>query len=190
MKEILNDHTGQLYLVENFDSARNCEVLDWFDVGLLRQENITLFGKEYLQPRLIRFEGEPDISYTYSRKSYSAEPWSDETKRIKELLKSYTDQNFNSVLINLYRDGSDSMGLHADNEPELGENPVIASVSYGAEREIIFKENSGERSMRVSLPHGSLLIMKGAIQNYWKHEIRKTKKVLKPRINYTFRKIY
>lgn len=189
MKELLNDDTGQLYLVKNFDSTHSRDVLKWFDVSLLRQENITLFGKQYLQPRLIRFEGDPEVFYTYSRKRYRAETWSAETKKIKDLLKPYIEYDFNSVLINLYRDGSDSMGLHADNEPELGEDPIIASVSYGDEREMIFKENNGDRVLRITLPHGSLLIMKGAIQNCWKHEIRKTKKVLEPRLNFTFRMI-
>ena len=187
MKELLNDDTGQLYLIENFDSNKDREVDNWFNVDSLYQDTIKLFGKEYLQPRLLRFEGDTDVSYIYSRKKYTTESWSAVSLEIRSQLKRYLDVEFNSVLINLYRDGSDSMGLHADNEPELGNCPTIASVSYGAEREIIFKENSGDHKLRVLLPHGSLLIMKGRLQHCWKHEIRKTKKPLQPRVNFTFR---
>jgi alkylated DNA repair dioxygenase AlkB len=189
MKEILNDSTGQLILIENFDSFRDIAVFKWFDQKLLHQETIQIFGKEYLQPRLLRFEGDRNVAYTYSKKEYKADFWSDLSLEIRSRLVHYVDTDFNSVLINLYRDGSDSMGLHADNEPELGHQPIIASVSYGQEREIIFKENNGNRLIRILLSHGSLLIMKGAIQGNWKHEIRKTKRPLKPRLNFTFRKI-
>ncbi len=187
MKELLKDETGQLFLIENFDCERDREVVNWFNIDNLYQDTIKLFGKEYLQPRLLRFEGDPNISYIYSRKEYQTKTWSVVSLDIRSLLKQHLDEEFNSVLINLYRDGSDSMGLHADNEPELGKYPTIASVSYGAEREIIFKENNGERKIRVLLPHGSLLIMKGRLQHCWKHEIRKTKKPLISRLNFTFR---
>lgn len=189
MKELLNDDTGQLFLIENFDSQRGREVFHWFNTSCLYQDTIKLFGKEYLQPRLLRLEGDPGVSYMYSRKKYTTELWSTVSLDIRKLLKQFLDVEFNSVLINLYRDGADSMGLHADNEPELGDCPTIASVSYGAEREIIFKENNGGRQLRVLLPHGSLLIMKGRLQHCWKHEIRKTKKPLLPRLNFTFRRI-
>ena len=190
MKELLNDDTGQLYLIENFDSNRDRKVDNWFNVDSLYQDTIKLFGKEYLQPRLLRFEGDAGVSYIYSRKKYTTESWSAVSLEIRSQLKRYLDVEFNSVLINLYRDGADSMGLHADNEPELGEQPIIASVSYGAEREIIFKENNGDRKICVLLPHGSLLLMKGRLQHCWKHEIRKTKKPLQPRVNFTFRYIH
>ena len=190
MMELLNDDSGQLILIENFDSSRHKEVFNWLDIGSLHQDTIKLFGKEYLQPRLLRFEGDAGVSYIYSRKKYTTESWSAVSLEIRSQLKRYLDVEFNSVLINLYRDGADSMGLHADNEPELGEQPIIASVSYGAEREIIFKENNGDRKICVFLPHGSLLLMKGRLQHCWKHEIRKTKKPLQPRVNFTFRYIH
>lgn len=189
MDELLNDRTGQLFLVKDFDKQRDVLIENWFDTNGMRQETIKMFGKEYLQPRLIRFEGDESISYTYSRKKLKAQPWSKVTLELRSHLKQLFNMEFNSVLINCYRDGSDSMGLHADNEPELGSNPVIASVSYGAEREIIFKENNGKRTMKIILPHGSLLIMKGALQHDWKHEIRKTAKSLNSRLNFTFRTI-
>jgi len=190
MKELLNDSTGELYLIENFDSKRDRVVSKWFDVDNMYQDTINLFGKEYLQPRLLRFEGDPNVSYVYSRKEYKAGPWSEVSLELRSLLKQHVDHNFNSALINLYRDGSDSMGLHADNEPELGDQPTIASISYGAEREIVFKENTGPRKMRILLPHGSLLLMTGKLQHHWKHEIRKTKKPLISRLNFTFRQIF
>lgn len=189
MIELLNDDSGKLVLYNDFDLNRSIDLESWLDVSVFSQERIVLFGKQFLQPRLIRFEGDAGVEYTYSNKTYSAEPWSQSSEEIRERLKLYTKTAFNSVLINLYRDGNDSMGLHADNETSLGENPTIASVSYGVSRIIKFKKNDGSKRVEVELKHGSLLVMSGAIQSNWKHEISKTKKVFDPRVNYTFRRI-
>ena len=96
---------------------------------------------------------------------------------------------FNSVLANLYRDGNDSMGFHADDEQELGNNPVIASLSLGAERPLVFQNKDKTETKIFDQPHGSLMLMKGATQSAWKHGIRKSKKISEPRINFTFRNI-
>lgn len=189
MIELLNDDSGKLVLYNDFDLNRSIDLESWLDVSVFSQERIVLFGKQFLQPRLIRFEGDAGVEYTYSNKTYSAEPWSESSEEIRERLKLYTKTAFNSVLINLYRDGNDSMGLHADNESSLGENPTIASVSYGVSRIIKFKKNDGSKRVEVELKHCSLLVMSGAIQSNWKHEISKTKKVFDPRVNYTFRRI-
>jgi len=108
---------------------------------------------------------------------------------IKKIIESITSFKFNSVLANLYRDGNDSMGLHSDDEKELGKNPVIASLSLGESRDIYFKHKKNKSSLVISQTSGQLLVMRGRTQEYWKHEIKKTKKFKKPRINLTFRNI-
>jgi len=108
---------------------------------------------------------------------------------IKERIEDITSYKFNSVLANLYRDGNDSMGLHSDDEKELGDKPVIASLSLGEARDIHFKHKKIKKSLDIPQSNGQLLVMYGKTQEYWKHEIKKTKKIKKPRINLTFRNI-
>ena len=117
-------------------------------------------------------------------------PFTSVLKEIKSMVETVSKETFTTVLLNLYRDGNDSNGWHSDNEKELGKNPVIASVSFGAERifHLKHKENKGLKKS-IMLQHGSLLIMKGATQEKWKHQIPKTKKTVNPRINLTFRTI-
>ena len=185
--EILSEDTGIIHLYKDFEVKK--DPFDELQVELFRRETITLFGKEYLQPRLIRFEGDDGVSYKYSKKVYEAEPWSEFSLYLLRKLSLVCDVEFNSVLINWYRDGQDSMGLHADNEPELGKDPTIASVSFGAERKMRFRHNESKEKLDVDLPSGSLLLMSGSLQHHWKHEIPKTKKQIGPRMNFTFRKI-
>jgi alkylated DNA repair dioxygenase AlkB len=109
---------------------------------------------------------------------------------IEQKIEAYTDETFTTVLLNLYRDGQDSNGWHADNEKELGVNPVIASVSLGASRFFHLKHNTDtSQKLKLELTHGSLLLMEGATQHFWKHQIAKTAKAVAPRINLTFRKV-
>jgi len=118
------------------------------------------------------------------------EPFTNTLKEIKDNVASISNFNFNTLLINLYRDGNDSNGWHADNEKELGEKPIIASLSFGEERPFHFKHRTIKTQRhKLILEHGSLLIMKGEMQQYWLHQIAKTKKQIKPRINLTFRKL-
>ena len=117
-------------------------------------------------------------------------PWTSLLQKIKLLIENKTDTQFTSVLLNYYRDGKDSNGWHADNEKELGTNPIIASLSFGAERSFQLKHNSDkDQKKNIVLEHGSLLLMKGTTQHFWKHQIPKTSKPIGPRINLTFRKI-
>jgi alkylated DNA repair dioxygenase AlkB len=109
---------------------------------------------------------------------------------IKRRCEVATSAKFNSVLVNLYRDGQDSMGLHADDEPELGSEPVIASVSFGGERSFRLRHRENKELRQISLASGSLLVMSGLSQACWMHDIPKTKKFVAPRINLTFRYIY
>ncbi|MGB1139560.1 MAG: alpha-ketoglutarate-dependent dioxygenase AlkB family protein [Halioglobus sp.] len=153
------------------------------------QEDITLFGKTMPQPRLIAYYGDADAAYTYSRKRYEPRPWTSYLGQLRQAVENLSGASFNSVLLNYYRDGNDSMGLHADDEPELGDTPVIASLSLGQERKIYFqhKHRKDVDNLVLPLPHSSLLIMAGATQHNWKHGVRKVRGHCGPRLNLTFR---
>ncbi len=161
--------------------------LDQFE---LQQESIILFGKQVNQPRLSRLYGKPDTSYKYSGKLFEAIPWSGKLESIAEECSSICAIDFNTGLLNYYRDGNDSMGLHADDEKELGKNPVIASVSFGATRKMVFRKRDSKDKLVIALEDGDLLIMKGALQHQWKHELPKERKATEPRLNITFRKVH
>lgn len=151
-----------------------------------KQEPIKIFGKEVMQPRLTSWHG--DKPYTYSGITMHPHPWTDELKNIKTKIEGVAQVAFNSVLLNLYRNGQDSMGWHRDNEKELGGNPVIGSVSLGATRTFKLRNYRDKKEVvSVELTHGSFLLMKGPTQHFWEHHIPKTSKVSGPRINLTFR---
>ena len=150
---------------------------------------IKIFGKTHQIPRLQAWHADDGINYTYSGKKLQRHDWNNALLEIKKIIESITSFKFNSVLANLYRDGNDSMGLHSDDEKELGKNPVIASLSLGESRDIYFKHKKNKSSLVISQTSGQLLVMRGRTQEYWKHEIKKTKKFKKPRINLTFRNI-
>ena len=154
------------------------------------QEPIRIFGKWIPQPRLTAFYGDPEKTYRYSGLTMKPLPWTACLLELRNLVQDLAKATFTSALMNLYRNGDDSMGWHRDNEPELGINPVIASLSFGATRSFRFRLK-GKKSSEISidLQDGSLLIMKGAIQTHWEHSLPKTKKPIGERINITFRKI-
>ncbi|MEM6767799.1 MAG: alpha-ketoglutarate-dependent dioxygenase AlkB [Bacteroidota bacterium] len=156
-----------------------------------KQEYIHLFGKKVAQPRLTAWHGEPEASYTYSGLKLPPQPWTPELLSLKKKVADFCKAQFNSVLINLYREGADSMGWHSDDEKELGQQPVIASISLGAERRFQFKHKYRKEIPLISfsLKSGSLFVMKGLTQQYWKHQVPKTKKLVEPRLNLTFRYI-
>ena len=156
------------------------------------QNKIRFYGKESLVPRLESWHGDKGMSYTYSGITMDAKPWTKNLLMIKESIEPIAKTTFNSVLINYYRDGKDRVAWHSDDEKELGKNPVIASVSLGAERKFKlrhkkYKENQLQHE--VFLQNGSLLLMSGSTQHYWLHEIPRTAKPIGPRINLTFRVI-
>jgi alkylated DNA repair dioxygenase AlkB len=152
--------------------------------------SIKLFGKEYEIPRKQVFFADEELGYGYSGKSLIKSPWDTEVLNIKTFVEQSADVDFNACLGNLYRNGQDSNGWHADNERELGVNPVIGSVSFGATRVFQLKHNQTKEKMSFNLSHGSLLIMGGAMQHNWKHQIPKTKRNIGPRINLTFRELF
>ncbi|GEC77340.1 alpha-ketoglutarate-dependent dioxygenase AlkB family protein [Flavobacterium aquatile] len=149
---------------------------------------ITIFGKTHPQPRLTALFGNEGKPYSYSNIIMQPNPWNPILMFIKNEIETICDENFTTVLLNLYRDGKDSNGWHADNEKELGRNPIIASVSFGAERSFHLKHNSiPDAKQKITLENGSLLLMKGETQHFWKHQIPKTAKPIGSRINLTFR---
>ncbi len=176
-----------------YPSFYNKEVADSYyqqlrDETAWQQDDIKIFGKVYPQPRLTAFFGEPDKNYTYSGITMEPLPFTGLLKKIKTDVESITGTVFNSVLLNLYRNGKDSNGWHSDDEPTLGKNPVIASLSLGAERKFQLRHKSDKTAKSaINLEHGSLLLMKGETQHFWQHQVPKTKKQVDPRINLTFR---
>jgi len=150
---------------------------------------IKIFGKTHQIPRLQSWYADNGIEYTYSGKKLKRHNWNETLIEIKGEIEKITSFKFNSVLANLYRDENDSMGLHSDNEKELGINPVIASLSLGESRDLCFKHKKIKKSLNIPQKNGQLIVMHGETQKYWKHEIKKTKKLKKPRINLTFRNI-
>lgn len=154
-----------------------------------RQESMNMYGKLIPFPRLTSWYGDNDKPYSFSGITLQPHPWSKELLEIKKEIEPKADVAFNSVLINRYRDGSDSISWHTDAEKELGRNPVIASVNFGAERKFQLKHMDTNERIDIVLKHGSLLIMKGELQHFWKHQIPKTKVAVKERINLTFRVI-
>ena len=156
-----------------------------------RQDRIKFYGKEINIPRLTAWYGDSGKSYTYSNITMNPIPWTPVLLTIKKRVEEIAKISFNSVLINLYRDGKDSMGWHSDDEPELGKDPIIASVSFGGVRKFRLRHrfNKTLEKVEFNLTHGSLLMMKGKTQEFWQHQIPKTAKLVMPRINLTFRVI-
>ncbi len=155
-----------------------------------QQGEVKVFGKVYAQPRLTSLHGNILNSYTYSGLTLQPLPMTGALLELLNLIKKVSDHDYNCVLLNLYRNGSDSNGWHADNEKELGKHPQIASFSFGGSRFFHFKHRHiKEQRHKIELHHGSLLLMERAMQEHWLHQIPKTKKPIEPRINLTFRKI-
>ena len=196
---------AELLFIESFFEK---EEADYFQKELTeniawQQGEIMMFGKKVLEPRLTAWYGDEGKVYTYSGKTQVPLPWNAQLLAIKSRIEQVTtpsvfltkttentliSKHFNSVLLNYYRNGTDSMGFHSDNEKELGLNPTIASVNFGESRRFIFrrKDDKNEK-FELLLTHGSLLIMSGEMQHYWQHAVPKEPKKTKPRINLTFR---
>jgi alkylated DNA repair dioxygenase AlkB len=154
-----------------------------------RAEKIVVWGKTFTQPRLTAWYGDEGSHYTYSGIHLTPLPWSALLLDLKNRIEPIAGTIFNSVLLNYYRDNRDSMGFHSDDERELGDEPVIASLSLGEERTFILKHKTMKalRPVRLKLASGSLFLMKGETQKYWKHGIDKVAQHCGPRINLTFR---
>ncbi|MBN2867403.1 MAG: alpha-ketoglutarate-dependent dioxygenase AlkB [Flavobacteriaceae bacterium] len=179
--------------IKYYPNFFNKEEADAYFYSLLnrinwQQDDITVFGKTYKQPRLTALFGNNGKPYSYSNITMHPKDFSKELMQIKNKVETKANTKFTTCLANLYRNGNDSNGWHADNEKELGQNPIIASVSFGAERYFHLKhKNDKSLKQKLLLQHGSLLLMQGETQHHWLHQIAKTKKDIGQRINLTFR---
>lgn len=155
-----------------------------------QQKNIRLFGREVMQPRLVAWYGDAGADYVYSGVRNIPLPWPACLVEIRQRVQQLVQSEFNSVLCNLYRNGDDSVGWHSDDEAELGPEPMIASVSFGATRRFSL-QHKRDKTVKghLDLPDASLLLMKGATQQNYRHAVLKAKTESAPRINLTFRKI-
>lgn len=180
-----------IYLPNFLDESQSNFYFDYFLNHLeWQQDDITVFGKTYQQPRLTALYGENEKPYRYSNITMHPKPMPAKLQKLKNKVEMASNHEYSSVLLNLYRTGMDSNGWHADNEKELGINPIIASLSLGAERIFHIKHKVIKEEIHKFLLHnGSLLIMKGSMQHHWLHQIPKTKREIGKRINLTFRKI-
>ncbi len=192
---------ADIIFIEHFFVSEKADILfnNLLENVQWAQGEITMFGKKVVEPRLSAWYGDTGKSYTYSGKKQEPLAWIEPLLDIKLAIENYIkSQNlikntegvrFNSVLGNFYRDGNDSMGFHADNERELGQNPIIASVNLGDTRRFIFRRKEDiKEKYELALTHGSLLIMAGEMQHYWQHAVPKEQKK-KERINLTYRHI-
>ena len=155
-----------------------------------KHDKIKLYGKEIFIPRLSAWYADANTSYTYSGLTLQSNPWNSGLLHIKNEIEKISNTNFNSVLLNWYRDGQDYISWHADAEKGLGQNPTIASVNFGETRRFLLRRID-DHSIKLEFPlkHGTLLIMSGELQHFWQHNVPKQKKVKNSRINLTFRKI-
>ena len=152
------------------------------------QKKVVIRGKEYNQPRLVAWAGQ--LPYRYSNLTLEPRPWVADLLALRLRLKLATPHEFNHVLLNLYRNGDDTIGFHADNEPELGDAPTIASLSLGQNRQFLIRpRKKGEKDSFLTLTHGSLLVMGGEFQREFTHSVPREKNVSKQRVNLTFRKL-
>lgn len=155
-----------------------------------QQPTLRLFGRSHRQPRLVHWMGDRDAPYRYSGTTHLPQTWHPLVSQLRDTLARQCQAQFNSVLINYYRDGQDCMGWHADDEPELGNQPIIASVSLGAPRDFRLRRRDRSRPPQsIRLEHRSLLIMSGSCQEDWQHCLPRRARVNSPRINLTFRRV-
>lgn len=156
---------------------------------LWKQESMNMYGKKINFPRLTAWYGNNDKPYSFSGITLQPHPWTNEILTIKSKIEPISKTEFNSVLLNFYRDGNDSISWHTDAEKELGINPIIASVNFGATRKFQLRHLETKEKLEIELSQGSLLIMQGELQHFWQHQVPKTSKPVGERINLTFRVI-
>jgi alkylated DNA repair dioxygenase AlkB len=160
------------------------EIIEW------KQDKIMMYGKELLLPRLSAWYGDNNKPYTYSGITLNPFPWTDELFKIKERIEVEAKVKFSSVLLNRYRDGQDYVGWHTDAEKELGKNPVIGSVNFGATRKFQLRRiDDHKEKFELELKHGTFLVMQGSTQHFWQHQVPKTASKIGERLNLTFRAI-
>ena len=170
-------------------SRRPYTEADWLFAALQRDVAWEQFRNHlWIFPRLTAFAADAGVVYRYSGVTHAGTGWLPDLLGVRRRVEQITGATFNGVLLNLYRDGSDSMGRHADAEPELGPNPLVASVSLSAVRPFVLRHRASQEKRALELAHGSLLLMGGTLQHHWVHELPKTKQLVGKRINLTFRR--
>lgn len=182
---------GEFIYLPNFFTKQESDFLfNLLKINVLwKQESMNMYGKRVDFPRLTSWYGDNDKPYSFSGITLDPNPWTKELLEIKAKIEPIADVNFNSVLLNRYRNGSDSISWHTDAEKELGRNPIIASVNFGATRNFQLRHIETKEKIDIDLSHGCLLIMQGELQHFWQHQIPKTTKPVNERINLTFRVI-
>ena len=191
---LLNDPTGCIWLASPFLSRPERTTLFNQLVALdgpikFKELDVVIYGKSYKQPRMVAFVAGSPLSYSYSGLALFAQPWPDSVARLCQRVNDVCNTNFNSCLLNLYRNGSDNIGWHSDNERELGVGNAVAGVSLGGVRMMHFRSTQGRGTFRVQLLPGSLILMSGMTQGYYQHSIPKTKRAVGVRLSLTFRTI-
>ncbi len=181
----------ELETIKNFYDAAECERIY---SRLLNEQNwpdnrYVVSGRQFILPRLQTWHADPGIRYSYNNNLLETRAWTPLLSDIRAKVESFLNYSFNSVLVNLYRNGADYVGWHADNERELGEKPFIASLTFGAERQFEFRHKKSSASGRISLQSGTLLIMQPNFQHHWLHNVPLDTGVTEGRINLTFRKV-
>ncbi len=189
MSENLLPYDGETYyfgtIFSSEDARQYYESL--LKTIIWRNDEAMMFGKKIITKRKVAWYGEKEFSYTYSKITKTALPWTKELLALKKVAEQRTNANYNSCLLNLYHNGTEGMAWHSDGEKDLEKNGSIASLSFGAERKFVLKHKQSKLKIDVWLESGSLLEMKGKTQEFWLHRLPPTKQVFEPRINLTFR---
>lgn len=189
--ELLADRSSAVYWDEAFPAPDSDRLLGALIAETAwRHEEITVVGRRVMQPRLTAWQGDPGTDYTYSGLTLTPGAWSASVVEVRAVVERLAGAPFDSVLLNLYRDGRDSMGWHADDEATLGHEPVIASVSFGARRRFVLRRRDDPKTrVEIEPAHGSVIVMCGRTQHEWLHHVPKTARPVGPRVNLTFRRL-
>jgi alkylated DNA repair dioxygenase AlkB len=181
----------ELEVIDDFYDAVECERIyrRLLHEHLWPDNRYAVAGRQFILPRLQTWHADPGIRYSYSNNLLQTRPWTPLLSEIRAQIEAYLNFPFNSVLVNLYRNGNDYVGWHSDNEPELGEQPFIASLTFGAERQFEFRHKRSSENGRLLLRSGALLIMQPTFQHHWLHSVPIDQNVTEGRINLTFRKV-
>jgi alkylated DNA repair dioxygenase AlkB len=150
-------------------------------------DKLTIFGKHITTKRKVAWYGDKNFEYIYSNNKKIAKPWTETLKKIKTQLQTFTGEQFNACLLNYYHNGHEGMAWHSDDEPMMKKHATIASISFGAKRCFMFRHKQSKEQHALDLENGSLLLMCGTTQEYWKHSLPVRKLIQAPRINLTFR---
>lgn len=191
---LLPKRDGEQSTVKYYGAIMSLREADDYFTSLLntiewKNDEALIYGKHIITKRKVAWYANKPFSYTYSKTTKYALPWTHELLQLKTLTEQQTGESFNSCLLNLYHNGSEGMAWHSDGEKDLKKNGAIASLSFGAERKFSFKHKATKETISLILEHGSLLVMQDATQTYWQHRLPPTTKIQEPRINLTFRTI-